>query len=738
MQQQEVKGNLAKLLATENLIIEHKVCETAQFNVDTRVLTLPIWRCSDRVYNMLVGHEVGHALYTPATEWGDLPVPKSYINVTEDARIEKLMKRKFPGLSKDFYQGYQELNAEDFFQVQDVEVGKLNLIDRINLHYKIGSYSIIPFDAPEHALRDAVGDAETFEEAIDAAKAIYAYEKQKKEEEKIAALSAPKPDTDDINIDNTPGESQGKADLGDEGETESKTPEAKKDPVEELLEQLTNPSAPSKGAGRETRQPTDTLEAVTDNSLSDSLKGITSDNHYDEVKYVEVPNVDLKHHVVSPHKVNKLTRDYWNCEQFTDPNHDYHKVIDFTEVDAEYRKFKRECSREVNYLAKEFEMKKAASAYARETVSRTGVLDTKKIYSYLYNEDLFKKVTVRPDGKNHGLIFLLDWSGSMADDIHDTYKQLLSLCLFCRKVNIPFDVYAFCQDGSFYPEDYDRQDRYDNQNKVPNRMIIDDSFFLVNHLSSTLNNARFDEYANNLWRITTMFNCRYGFRSRRLSDVEWNYASKVPDAIPPHMGLGGTPLNEAVACLQTLIPEFQGRNKVEKVHVTILTDGDGAHPAAWVESEFDGKKHYHRSALRYNTAFRDRKTGRNYSYDQNCPDFTKQLLRYMKGRFPQCNFLGFRIAPVRDVNRYIEYRAPELKESQKKSMKSEFVKFKCVSAPILGYQEIYFLSSKHLNIETEFEPKSDSKADIKRAYTKSLKGKANNKKILSSFITQIA
>jgi len=48
------------------------------------------------------------------------------------------------------------------------------------------------------------------------------------------------------------------------------------------------------------------------------------------------------------------------------------------------------------------------------------------------------------------------------------------------------------------------------------------------------------------------------------------------------------------------------------------------------------------------------------------------------------------------------------------------------------------LSSKNLNIEAEFEPKSDSKADIKRAFTKSLKGKANNKRILSSFITQIA
>ena len=132
MQNQEVKGTLAKLLATENLIVEHRVVETASFDVDRRVLVLPIWDVTDRVYNMLVGHEVGHALYTPNTDWGDLTVPKSYINITEDARIEKLMKRKFPGLAKDFFKGYEELHEDDFFSVKETELDKLLLIDRIN------------------------------------------------------------------------------------------------------------------------------------------------------------------------------------------------------------------------------------------------------------------------------------------------------------------------------------------------------------------------------------------------------------------------------------------------------------------------------------------------------------------------------------------------------------------------------------------------------------------------------
>ena len=63
---QEVKGTLAKLLATENLTVEHRKVTTASFDVVNRVLILPIWKtASNTVYDLLVGHEVGHALYTP-------------------------------------------------------------------------------------------------------------------------------------------------------------------------------------------------------------------------------------------------------------------------------------------------------------------------------------------------------------------------------------------------------------------------------------------------------------------------------------------------------------------------------------------------------------------------------------------------------------------------------------------------------------------------------------------------
>ena len=119
----------------DSLIVEHKQVETAQFNTETRVLILPIWvSVSIYVFDMLVAHEVGHALFTPNVMWktgeyADLPM--GYVNIVEDARIERLMKQKFAGLNRDFYKGYEELNGNDFFELEGKNINAMKFIDKI-------------------------------------------------------------------------------------------------------------------------------------------------------------------------------------------------------------------------------------------------------------------------------------------------------------------------------------------------------------------------------------------------------------------------------------------------------------------------------------------------------------------------------------------------------------------------------------------------------------------------------
>jgi hypothetical protein len=54
--------------------------------------------------------------------------------------FEKLMKRKYAGLPKTFFKGYKELQGMDFFKLNDIDVNKMGIADRINLHFKVGNF----------------------------------------------------------------------------------------------------------------------------------------------------------------------------------------------------------------------------------------------------------------------------------------------------------------------------------------------------------------------------------------------------------------------------------------------------------------------------------------------------------------------------------------------------------------------------------------------------------------------
>ena len=166
----QTRGLLAKLLATENLVVEHDHnAKTASFDTENRLLKLPVLNTdNENVYNMFCAHEVGHALQTPMYWKNDVPdnIPFDFINVVEDVRIEKYIQNKFPGLRGDFTKGYDYLNAEDFFALRDTDTSKLSLIDRINLHFKLGVRALVPFTDEEMVYVKAVDEADTWDKVL--------------------------------------------------------------------------------------------------------------------------------------------------------------------------------------------------------------------------------------------------------------------------------------------------------------------------------------------------------------------------------------------------------------------------------------------------------------------------------------------------------------------------------------------------------------------------------------------
>ena len=207
----ESKSYLAKLLATENITVEHRKVPTAFFDLKKRLLVVPIWKqeMSNDVLDLLLSHEIGHALFTPMKEWKKAvdidKIPHSFLNVIEDARIEKLVKRKYAGLKQTFIRGYRDLIEKDFFKTKDRDINDMLLIDRLNMHFK-SSYieSDIDFTSAELDIVDRMKNLETFEDVKKLAKELSEYCSKEKEEKDIEQLV--QDDDGDIQMQDEEGE----------------------------------------------------------------------------------------------------------------------------------------------------------------------------------------------------------------------------------------------------------------------------------------------------------------------------------------------------------------------------------------------------------------------------------------------------------------------------------------------------------------------------------------------------
>ena len=740
--QQEIKSQLAKLLATEDIVVEHKQVETAQFNVHTRVLILPLWeKASNAVYDMLVGHEVGHALFTPDQ---DPPkhIPHQFMNVVEDARIEKLMKRKYAGLAKSFYHGYNELHDQDFFDLEDEDIDNFNLADRANLYFKIGSFLDIPFSAPEKEIISLIQNAETFTDTIAAAEALYNYCQQEQEKQKEFLEQAEQAKLDFENDSDDSGDSIASVptDLDPTvPDTDASAPLEDRSDSTPSDDRMVNPGSTI-----------DDLDVHTFDSLDSKLKDLVNTNGVENV-YVEVPKVDLDTVIASNKEVHDDIQKFWDVsevefskakggaeERYGKSSNWYPETL-FGNVDLEYRKFKKEAQKEVSYLVKEFECKKAASSYARATTSRTGVLDTSQLHSYRYNEDLFKKVTTLADGKNHGLVFILDWSGSMQYVLQDTLKQLYNLIWFCRKVQIPFEVYAFTNEWSGRRYSYSECEYENTEPKLcyeekEGSLVVDTDFNLMNLLTSKVNGKTLEQQMINIWRIAESFTSSHGSQG-----VFYRY--------PPRLSLSGTPLNESLVALHQILPKFQKENGVEKTQCIILTDGE-AHQLShntqvkrsWEDDLYMGRNRSHGDRC----FLRDRKLGRTYRLGWGYHEFTDALIRNLKDKFPSTNFIGIRVLASRDAKSFMRlyyhnahYGYDNSKEYD--TIMNDWKRNKSFNIKNSGYDAYFGLSSSALSQDSEFDvDDSATKAQIKRAFVKSLKTKKLNKKVLGEFISLVA
>ena len=695
------KSLLAKLMATEDLTVEQRKVMTASFDVKNRILTIPILdnNISAQLYDLFMGHEVGHALYTPLEgmiKAKKEKINKDVLNIVEDSRIERKVKYKYPGLKNSFIKAYGELMERDFFEVLGKDLNKLNFIDRINLHCKVGAILAISFNEEERELLNAVESTETYDEVIEVSKRIIKFMEEQEEEIPQQRTSTGNeqsaPSQDAEKDENSDGESQEQYQQAD-GESSGDSEEQDDSKEEETNEQKKGSSGPI-GADKTEK---DTIRSSTDEAYrrNESKLFSTDKTSYD---YADLPKFNMNY--IFDHKeMYKL----YQQEGYT--------------VDSEYFiKYRREANKVVSYLVKEFEMRKNADQLKRASVAKTGELDMKRVYSYNFSDDIFKRMSVVPDGKSHGLIMYVDWSGSMVNHIGATIKQLLNLAMFCKKVCIPFEVYSFIEQT--VDEKMHKQDWKSGTIKM-------NPFGLLNILSSRMTAKEFVTAGGVLMNVAGL-------------------GSNYRAGMGPHwFRMGGTPLNEAIISAMEVVPHFQQKNKLQIVNTVFLTDGEGH----FLNNIMDANGYYKntRSEKTTHIIIRDPKTKHSEKFSTDWTQRNEQtnaLVNLLRRR-TNSHVIGFFVASTSEFRNRITEFFPDSKgkSDELERIKSDFVKDKYMVVTQAGFDEYYVLRSTGLDTddEKELEVRDNmTTRGIVSAFSKYTGTRTNNRVILNRFIGLIS
>lgn len=566
----EQKSQLAKLLATENLTIEHKKVPTAAFDPKNRVLYCPIWQdMSGALYDLLMGHEVGHALYTPAEGWHEAASSrgknfKGFLNVVEDARIEKKIRRKYPGLRYSFMMGYKSLVDRDFFDVKGRDLNQLSFIDRVNIHTKLGTLVNIQFaEGEEQELLKQVESCETWADVLRVTQAVFDYSKNEQFETLQKMLASQIQTSANSDEDFESGEFDGeeledgeqsvgeKRDSkdGKEGQEQQADGESDGDFEEDGDDNKLNRYKDSEVSKTDQTNFEPTCE--TDNSFRKN-EGALLDDKCKPYLYLKFPTPIMENIVTPANIVHKFLSKYYD---------DYEHRLD--EIDKAVADFKNKNDRYIGLLAKEFEMKKAAKAYAKAKVSNTGDIDINRLYKYQVEDNIFRKSMRVPKGKSHGLVLLLDRSGSMVNNMAGSIEQILVLSAFCRKVNIPFVVYGFGnsiegRQMDFGREEYNKKCFTENKNE-----FAFENVYLREYLNSKMGGAEYNKAIRNLIALKMSYEERFFGR-------------------PLNEELSNTPLNEAMVALEPIVQKFRKVNNLDLVNLVVVHDGDADNSCSYM------------------------------------------------------------------------------------------------------------------------------------------------------------
>lgn len=623
------KRRLAQFVASQNIRVRYdSTVTTGMYSTEHGELIMPILDIGEDAHDGLLLHEVAHAIFTPqGTAWKDaalrivdgdarrIHAGCHFLNAIEDPRIERQMKRRFNGASAYFYHLYRWCADNDFFSLtkyfaEGNTLADLELIDRINLHFKCGAFMQVPFTASEMPFVRRAATIETWDEAVALAKELYDLRKQKSDEsdegesdensqgsEKDEGSQDSRPMKVEVEITDDSEEQGESGSEGEESEDEGEDSDgedsdgsqseggSESDESDESDESGSAADAKPNGEsdgdeGESDGEKINTNKATASDDDSDGEVGSIIQAALEEalarvarkggrnLHYCTIPE-PTPAFVIPMQTVIAQLRNFGN-ETVSQPS----KKRSVTVADiarSTYAEWLNDNRSSVAMLGTEFDLRKAADEHRRTVVCDTGTLDMSRLHSFRTDEDIFLRNELVKDGQNHGMVMLIDMSGSMAADrlFYESVSQALMLAHFCRRVNMPFRIYGFTTRGtaepSFVKGDFGGE-------KLRHKVVtLMQDGMKANEFAEVCGLLLVGAYLAEASSHSTY--CPHPIRLAQEQHGGGSLRNSSPSK-PVWFSLGDTPLNTALLGMLKVCEDFKRSRSLQMVNLVVLTDGD--------------------------------------------------------------------------------------------------------------------------------------------------------------------
>ena len=212
-----------------------------------------------------------------------------------------------------------------------------------------------------------------------------------------------------------------------------------------------------------------------------------------------------------------------------------------------YKKFATQTSMVIaQRMAADYIRKKKAFEASKTQYRKTGSLDMSRLASYLTSDDIFTSKSIMKEGKSHGLIITLDWSGSMRNCVLKMAIQSLITCKFAKAAGIEFQLSIFTDNGS------STASSRNSLNSLRQTLLLDST--------------------NSYSDMNEVFYHMCAFHHISASSFSHEYGNMLRDTFR----MSGTPLAQSQMMSYIEAMRMRSVHGLQNVSIMYITDGDGS------------------------------------------------------------------------------------------------------------------------------------------------------------------